>query len=375
MPDLAQAYAGVNTDLSITNASNQTYGSDLGFERVSFAELSGQFDWDNGIRLEGTAWSRSDADLVVPEIVNEFDPFRQEDAAIRRYRNGGGGSAKGLDLKASRRFQGKGQAWLGYGFADADVQLPTVGSIDVQLNPPRADVRRHTVVGAGWYEVGPENRALGGVLKNTGIYGTFRATSGTLYTRCALGSGNRPMLSDGFCVLNSAVGKVNGSSLPWTKLVDLKLTRGFHAGAAELVAFVDVRNLLNSRNVVRVFVQTGRTDNPILVNDIRSGDLDQFAVEASQNGVLAGDGTINLSFGGVSDPRTACGNWAAAGGTPAPPNCLYLLAAEERFGNGDHRFTLEEQTRASDGHYDVAWGEQRFTGSGRRVRLGLELRF
>ena len=375
IPDLAAVYAGVNTDLSVTNAANQTFGTDLGLERATFAQLSGHFDLLPGFAIDGTVWSRSDADLVVAEIGDEFDPLRQVPAAIRRYRNSGSASGKGLDLRASHQFLRRGQAWVGYGFADAQVQLPTIGSIDIQVNTVRTDVRRHTLMAAGWYQVDPESRALRGIVSDMGVYGTVRVASGTPYTRCALGTGNRPLTSDGFCVLNSTVGSINGARTPWIKLVDLKVTKGFHLGAAYFVAFADARNLFNTRNVLRVFVQNDRTANPLLVNDIRSGDLNEFANEADQNGVRGGDGTIDLSFGGVAEPRAACGSWRATSGVAAPPNCLYLLGAEERFGNGDHRFTLAEQTRASDAHYLVAWGDQRFTGSGRQVRLGLEVTF
>jgi hypothetical protein len=54
---------------------------------------------------------------------------------------------------------------------------------------------------------------------------------------------------------------------------------------------------------------------------------------------------------------------------------VYLLGAEQRFGDGDHRFTPPEQTRAVDALYAVGRGLQAFTGPGRRVRLGLELHF
>jgi hypothetical protein len=50
-------------------------------------------------------------------------------------------------------------------------------------------------------------------------------------------------------------------------------------------------------------------------------------------------------------------------GLGAPPNCVYLIRAEERFGNGDHVFTLAEQTRAVAALYQVSRGLQAFTGT------------
>jgi carboxypeptidase family protein len=377
LPDFAAVFGGINTDLSVTSSFSHNYGTDLDFEHATLVELGARYaaPGRGAPAVTGTFWHRNDADLVVADQVNELDPLTQTTVSIRRYRNSSSATARGLDLRASRRLGPQGEAWLGYGFADADQRFSTVGSVVVQSTLPRRDVRRHTIVGAVMYESGPATRALGGVLRDTGVYGAVRLTSGTLYTRCAFGAGNRPNLSDGFCVLNSAVGPINGSSLPWTRLVDLRVTRGFRLGAVEMVAFGDVRNLLNTRNVLRVFVQTGRTDNPNLRNDILATDLGSLSSEAGLNGLLLGNGTIDLSFGGAPNPRASCGAWQATGGTPAPPNCIYLIQAEERFGNGDHLFTVAEQTRASDAHYAVSWGDQQLTGPGRRVRFGVEVRW
>jgi hypothetical protein len=60
---------------------------------------------------------------------------------------------------------------------------------------------------------------------------------------------------------------------------------------------------------------------------------------------------------------------------PAPPNCVYLIRTEQRYGNGDHVFTVEEQRRASHAFYTVDRGAHFFTGPPRLIRLGLEATF
>ena len=40
---------------------------------------------------------------------------------------------------------------------------------------------------------------------------------------------------------------------------------------------------------------------------------------------------------------------------------MYLIRAEQRYGNGDHVFTVEEQSSAINALYDVARGEQERT--------------
>jgi hypothetical protein len=54
---------------------------------------------------------------------------------------------------------------------------------------------------------------------------------------------------------------------------------------------------------------------------------------------------------------------------------MYLIRAEQRFGDGDGVFTIEEQSRAINALYDVARGEHAHTAPGRRARVGLEIAF
>ena len=59
---------------------------------------------------------------------------------------------------------------------------------------------------------------------------------------------------------------------------------------------------------------------------------------------------MDLRFGGAV--ASGCGNWVDAQFTPTAPNCVYLIRAEERYGNGDHIFTIAEQLAASTASYD-----------------------
>ena len=71
----------------------------------------------------------------------------------------------------------------------------------------------------------------------------------------------------------------------------------------------------------------------------------------------------------------SCNTWVSSKNAPAAANCLYLIRAEERFGNGDHIYTIEEQSNAINTLYDATRGEQIHTGVGRRARLGFEINF
>ena len=90
----------------------------------------------------------------------------------------------------------------------------------------------------------------------------------------------------------------------------------------------------------------------------------------------ANDPALDLRFGGLADPRTGCTNWKSSKGSkPAAANCVYMIRAEERFGNGDHIFTVDEQSTAINALYDAGRGEQEQTAPGRRARLGFEINF
>lgn len=68
-------------------------------------------------------------------------------------------------------------------------------------------------------------------------------------------------------------------------------------------------------------------------------------------------------------------NWIAISFASAAPNCIYLIRAEERYGNGDRVFDLTEQERAVAGISRVALAPANFRNPPRRIRLGLEVSF
>ena len=114
-----------------------------------------------------------------------------------------------------------------------------------------------------------------------------------------------------------------------------------------------VQKLLNFRNVLQVFATNGDTQQGEERAANLNADLEDLATEADANGKLAGNGDIDLTFGGVADRRTGCGNWVSSkAAAPAAANCVYLIRAEQRYGNGDGTYTVEEQTSAVNALYD-----------------------
>lgn len=366
MPDLAAVYSGMNMDIAFTGGG-YTFGSDLDFERSTIVELGVRYRTPHGTEVSLTGWSRKDDDVVTQTFDQQVNPADGISTAVLRYHNKFGISARGVELRGAAALGARGSAWLSYSYTDSDIE--TNGLFPSEF--PSQENRPHSVSGAVAYETGPASEWLGGVFRRTGVFVTGRYAAGTAYTACPNDS---VATSNQVCFAGNP-GPFNGARLPALKLLDLKLTRGFALGSAELTAFIDMRNLLNTTNLIQVFSSSGTTKSATERRRFVEKDTVQWAGEARQNGVYLPNGSIDLSFGGAQDPRTGCGVWVEGVGTPNPANCVYLILTEERFGDGDHIFTPQEQARTSGALYDVIRGQQYFTGPGRRVRLGVEVRF
>ena len=189
-------------------------------------------------------------------------------------------------------------------------------------------------------------------------------SSGTPYTPCTTST------ASGECL---HLGAPNSQRLPASKQFDLRLTKGFGLGRLAITGYLDVRNLFNFVNVLQVFSETGETANPADRETQWAADSASFAEDALASGVYQEDGSIDLRFG--DDVASGCKRWKAAGDRPSAPDCVYLIRAEERFGDGDHIFSAAEQRRASDAFYAVDRGAHNFLGDPRRMRLGVEVTF
>jgi hypothetical protein len=191
----------------------------------------------------------------------------------------------------------------------------------------------------------------------------FRMSSGTAYQQCGA------LFSDDLCPalgLPSSHGR-----LPAFRQLDLRFSRqlGSRPGSARF--YVDARNLLNRRNTVRVFAETNATEHASLRDFTVTSHTSALRDEAADNGLLLGDGGIDLRFGG--DGAGGCAGWVSVQGDAAAPSCVALVRAEQRFGNGDGIYSGAEQQAAAGALFDVLQGG--FYSEPRRVRLGVELMF
>jgi hypothetical protein len=164
---------------------------------------------------------------------------------------------------------------------------------------------------------------------------------------------------------------LNTQRLPPFKEVNTRFTKSIGLGGLELTSYLDVRNLLNLKNVLQVFAVNGSVRNDLEREANLKADLDDLRTEAGLNDALIADSSIVLPAA-----HEECATWISnLEFRSAAANCIYLIRAEQRFGNGDGIYTVTEQSRAINTLYDVARGPQQHLGPGRRARIGIEIDF
>ncbi len=391
-PDFALILGGINTDLSVTN-TNHLYGSDLDFGRTITFEFGIRHSFNDDAVLDISAYNKDKLSDAAGRLISFYDPLKKQNTDIRVMTNADFGNARGIDIRFDRRIGELFNGSISYTYEQAkntgsnpqsyiNFGSRILNAISGGNNPPPQAIqttdqnRPHNLAGQlalafpnNW----KQGSAAGTILENVGVFATFRFASGTAYTRCPIGDAADNNTFSGSVCNKNIEGDFNGARLPGVKNFDLRVTKGFKVAAFDFTAYADVRNLFNFKTVNRVFAQTNDIVNTGELNTVRKGELQAFAAEAKKNGALAADSTINLTFGGAG--ASGCGGWLTDAGASATPNCVYMIRAEQRYGNGDGLFTQAEQTRASDALYYVFRGISSFTDAPRRIRLGFEVNF
>ena len=142
--------------------------------------------------------------------------------------------------------------------------------------------------------------------------------------------------------------------MPWERRIDVRFTKGFRWATRQVRAFADWRNPFNLSNTNQIYLETGDVENDLF----RTGAIDQQLSDAA----LDGDADIddfNIELEGPDNEF----------------NKFSLIRAEQRFGDGDGIFTVEEQRAAAGAWFDLIRGPQWFRESNQRLRLGIEILF
>ena len=369
-------------------------GADLDFGKTIAYEFGIRHAFSDDMVLDIAAYNRDNRSNAALRRFPIIDPVtREQSGTTDRFINADFGNTRGVDIRLDRRIGGWFNGTIGYAYQSANSTasdpftnqgrgvaglLATGGGVGPppQAILPTAFSRPHTVTGAlsftvpeGWRE----GTTVGAIAGQVGIFATLRYTSGNPYTRCDPTAGNEDVISSSGNFCPAGGGTVNGTRLPSVRQFDLRVTKGLDLGQLQLTAYLDARNLFNFRNLHQVFAATGDAVSRLDNEGRWAADSALFAAEAQASKVWHENGAMDLRFGGAV--ASGCAGWLTAGQLPAAPNCVYLIRAEERYGDGDHVFTLAEQRKASEAHYTVDHGLHVFTEPPRFVRVGLELAF
>jgi hypothetical protein len=202
------------------------------------------------------------------------------------------------------------------------------------------------------------------VLRNAGAFVGFRFVSGLPYTRLVNAGNGQTAPIVAYGLSGQADESINASTMPWTKQVDLRVTKGLRLGGLDWTAYADFRNLLNLTNITSLFAETSDVNNAKHRELYTSPEVARLLNDAGSFASEQQDGTISIAL------PDDCTRWSKGA-----VDCVLLKRTEARFGNGDGVYTDSEYNAAFNAEYDLFNAPYTFYATGTQFRLGLELRF
>ncbi len=305
LPSFVNLYDGINTDLNSTN-TNQLYGRPIPAMRTVQFEVGVTHLFNPTTVLDVTAYNKNKQADATYRIQNfNLPPSYGGPTDMRVLTNLDFGAAKGVNVRLTRRYGQFFTAILSYSFLDSKdtgsdptsyvytfgrFTDPVTGAAlspaqamqntDFDINhqftiESTANLGKDVLSGTGWNPL----------LRNTNLSLTFLAHSGLPWTTSSsVGASGTGGSGARFTELQ------NSSRMPWFSNVDGRFTRGFTLAGSRLAAYLEVRNILNTRNITNVYGYTGSPTNPgapavltaELWNGTPSGPLDVGTGTASE---------------------------------------------------------------------------------------------
>jgi len=235
-----------------------------------------------------SAFYRQMRDML--QMINVFDAYP---SSYRTYDNVDFGNVKGFtvsyDLRRTQSSQLTASYTLQFAEGTGSAANSNAGAVNAQAsgqpnlrttNPLDFD-QRHAIVlnydyrfGSGKDYRGPQAAWAKAIFQNLGGNVIFRVGSGLPYSRLenvVSGNGNQPLSQQVIAGLNQPSqlgGSVNGSNMPWTYRMDLRIDKniplswgkkgGEEKGkTSNLTVYLQVLNVLNTQNVLAVYRYTG----------------------------------------------------------------------------------------------------------------------
>lgn len=264
--------------LLIQNTTNYINNPDLKAEKTTDFELGFQQKLDNYSAIKIAAFYRELKDMVqVTQVLGAYPE------SYFSYGNRDFGTVKGMTFSYDLRRKGNFSMRAAYTLQFADgtgsnttssLNLVASGNGNLRTILPMSFDQRHTIVVSGDYRYGAGKGYNGpklfgkDILANTGLNVVFRTNSGAPYTKTSR-IVNSAVMSGGF--RSPIESSLNGSRLPWTTTVDVKLDKnidlkwgkgeGEDRTKAYLNVYLQVLNALDARNILNVYSATGNADD------------------------------------------------------------------------------------------------------------------
>jgi outer membrane receptor protein involved in Fe transport len=386
MPGMRDMLQGFNNDLSFTN-TNDIFGRDVTWGKTILFEFGIRHAFSQDLVLDLSAYNKDKVSDLSTRIQPFFDPLQQRIQNINVLTNLDFGNVRGVDVNIIRRIGDFFNGTLSYTFqvakntgSDPFSYINTTsrqisGVTGERVDPPQAilptnDNRTHNIAGSLSFNF-PGDFAqgtwYGSILKNGGAFLRFRFVSGLPYTRLVNAGNGQTAPFVAFGLSGQQAEPINSSTMPWTKQLDLRLTKGVVFHGTEWTLFADIRNLLNLTTITSLFAETGDVVNPLHREHTVDPEVARLEGEAASflTTITSGGETISA----IMLP-TDCNDWGNG-----PVNCVLLKRAEARYGNGDGVYDENEYRAAFNAEYDTFNNPSFRYADPRSIRLGFELRF
>jgi len=378
----ADVYSDLQGGLANTNAR---YGRDVELPRTVLFEAGYRQLFGEDLVVDVAAYSKTLRNGLTYRKLPFTDPNNGKTIYINVLTNSDYGLTRGIDLRVDKRFGELADLSLNYSYVDARgtgsdpytyTQLLLRGSSNLALRqgtpvePPEVmfpleQSRTHNFSGT-LSVLFPDEWGEGyeGLLGDVGVFATFSVASGLPFTRLTNAGGGQ-VGPPTFAGLSAEIAEdVNASRTPWAKSLDLRVHKGFQLAGLRMRAFADWRNPLDLENVSQVYLETGTTRNDLY----RENFLSNFLIDSRLDGSTD---VADFYVGDCLTTRAMCD----VPSTEPIVNAYSLQVAEERWGDGDGLFTVEEQREAFGAYFDLFNGEQWLRRSDQSLRLGLEVVF
>ena len=376
VPPYAMLFANVNTDLAGA-AGATSFGRDVSYVTSTLIEGGIHHTIRTGLSVDISAYTKSNVTPYDFAGESVYDPY------VVGPPNQPNESLVLLVPKLGTRATG-GELVLEWGAG-----RPVSGQLSYSIE------RLHLVIenlAPGEDVVDPTNHVIAGTLvlrvpdgwrPRSAVGSAARGLSAAITGRLASGDPYTPLQNQGSGVVapyNTFAGNPQGelfsANLPWTKALDLRVSKAVEVRGRRLSVYAEARNLLDLDNLVGLFAETGQDVNPLFRAVVVAPQVNGLMQDAGALWVqkpVTVNGVVQTLYGvDLSD----CSKYPQGyGGTRGVVDCIALRRVEARWGNGDEFYDTNEISRALTAWYDSMYGTWAFHGPARTARIGIELEF